>query len=525
MRRNSQQGVAGRLLPALCFFLAGAAATAQQRAAPVSLDQLLEKAKLAQSSSRFADAAGLYARATRLEPGIAELWANRGLMEHLAAQPEAALASFAHALTLKPALFTPLLFSAEDEVALKRPSRALPLLDRAANVQPGNPDVAIARAKAYTALGSPGQAAAAYQTATDLRPDKAPAWYGLAVASLDEIESRGSVLAREHASSPWSGVLYAEDLLAQGRLSEGTKLYREAIAKADAPARCKLRQELTVSEENQLSALNAETKAALQEAAAAPSGTAPCTCEGKTPACAYLAGRYAESADMTATDSNQQAADPEALFWSIKANERRAVVALARFEELSPQSPATFDLTGDLYRRQSAPERARAEYARALSLDPHDPAALLGTAAAFLAESHPDQALEFARRGLADRPADPKLNVAVAEALMAKHLYDEALPYAQTSLRTPDKSDAFAHGLLGRIAADKGDTATAIRELRLGLPADRDGSLHFQLARALRKTGDVEGAKAAENESRALVALRLTAAETALQSASETNPN
>jgi hypothetical protein len=44
--------------------------------------------------------------------------------------------------------------------------------------------------------------------------------------------------------------------------------------------------------------------------------------------------------------------DPEAFYWSVKANEQRAVAALAQFESLSPHSPATYDMVGDLYRRR-----------------------------------------------------------------------------------------------------------------------------------------------------------------------------
>ena len=79
------------LLLAMMWVLAGRPGFGQASAA---LDALLEQAQTAQSSAQYAAAASAYAKATRLAPRIAELWANRGLMEHLANQPKHAIASF-----------------------------------------------------------------------------------------------------------------------------------------------------------------------------------------------------------------------------------------------------------------------------------------------------------------------------------------------------------------------------------------------------------------------------------------------
>lgn len=493
-----------------------------------ALENLIVKAQTAQNNSHFAEAAAAYAKATDLEPGIAELWANRGLMEHLAGKTELALASFQHALTINAELLTPLLFSAEDRIALKQPEVALSLLDRAAALHPQNPDIALTRAKAFTMLDRQSEAATAYLSATHFQPSNPAAWYGLAVSSLASIEKDGAMLAHTNNDGTWTKALYADELLTQGRLTEGTKFYTEVGEKAAPQERCKLERELESSEAAELAFLSAETRSHLQEALHA--NPADCTCDSgasSSAACAYLAGDYTFS--RTPANSRTIAAvspaTPEALYWSIRSDERLAVLALSHFEELSPQSPATFDLTGDLYRRQSIPERARLEYAKALAIDAKNPAALLGTAAAYLSESHPGEALTFARRGLADRPEDPKLNLAAAEALVSQHKLDEAEPYLRMSLRGSGDSAAFAHALIGRVAASKGQTDAAIRELRLGLSTDQDGSLHYQLFRLLRKTGDTAGANAAEAEARALVQRRMAHATTALQNMQEASPD
>lgn len=511
----------------------GAQSVAQAGArAGDALDDVLQQAQGAQAAAHYAEAAAAYSRATKLEPRLPELWANRGLMEHLAGQRQAAIDSFRHALALKPALFTPLLFSGVDYLALGKPELAMPFLDRALTQQPKNPDAVMAAAQAHAALKQGRRALTLYQAASDLQPANASAWYGLATVALQAIEDDGGTLARRYGDSPWARALYADELLTQGRVTEATRLYKEAAAAADAETRARFLQMLEAAIQGSWVQVTPEAGASLRDAIGADPRLAPCGASDRTakgpPAdagCAFLAGDYALSAERAGL-----AASAEALYWSVKANERRAVLALSRFEELSPQSPATFDLTGDLYRRRSLEEKARAEYARALAIDPHDPAALLGTAAAWLAESHPEQALATAQQGLTDRPDDPKLNLIAGQAMVEQHQFVPAKPYLQKSLAASAgqtggvEAVAFAHALLGRVAVAEGNTDAAIRELRLGLSSDRDGSLYYQLYRLLRKTGDVAGADAAEAQIRRLKAQRFANAAIALQNAQEQQP-
>lgn len=521
------------LLLAILLLPAVGRARAQTSSAPAdsltgsladSLGNALDRAAAAQGSAHYAAAATAYAAATKLSPRLAELWANRGLMEHLSNQPVAAVASFHQALALKPGLFTAILFTGVDEVALGKPEQALPFLRQALAAQPRNPDATLALAKAYAALHQLRPSADAYQAATDVNPGSSVAWYGLAVSSLGLIEQDGGVLALRHPDSVWARMLYADELLAQNRLKEATSLYGET-SKLATPAQRAIFLRVfdpvpAVDPAQSPQTVPVETLAALRQALQPASDAIPCS-DAPVPsdrgACAFLSGNYARSAGEAAAALAQSPSDLEALFWSVKANERRATLAFTRFATLAPQSPATFDLTGDLYRRRGQPAEARSEYAKALAQDPHDPAALLGTAAAHLSEGHQEQAIAAASAGLADRPEDPRLNLIVAEALVAGHRFADAEPFLQRSLRRDPASDAHVHALLGRVAAEQGETDYAIAEMRLGLSSDRDGSLHFQLYRLLRKSGDLAGAQQAEAGARALQAQRLQHAAVAVE--------
>lgn len=59
----------------------------------------------------------------------------------------------------------------------------------------------------------------------------------------------------------------------------------------------------------------------------------------------------------------------------------------------------------------------------------------------------------------------------------------EAVPHL-AKVRTPE-----AQAALGRAYLALDQPAKAVPALRAGLAADRDGSVHFQLARALQRTG------------------------------------
>ncbi len=112
--------------------------------------------------------------------------------------------------------------------------------------------------------------------------------------------------------------------------------------------------------------------------------------------CLYLKEQYLATSLAAERQLQVQPNHPEALFWSAKANERRAVDGLGHFEELAPHSAATYDLLGYLDRRRMQPDGALLQYDKALALAPHDPSALLGRAAALLSIGKLDVAIATA---------------------------------------------------------------------------------------------------------------------------------
>ena len=221
-------------------------------------------------------------------------------------------------------------------------------------------------------------------------------------------------------------------------------------------------------------------------------------------ACAYFTGDYALAARASESLAASAAHSAAALYWSIKANERLAFIALDKFQQLEPNSARSHLLLGDIYRQRGRFDDALSEYQKALAITPNDPAALLGLASAYLGNGDIEKTIQTAQLGLNQTPDDAELNLLMGEALVSSHRYAEAEPFLLKALAAKPQMLPHVHALLGQVYAEAGKTQEAIEQLKLGLSSDQDGSLHYQLARLYRRTGDTKAAAAAIEQMKAI---------------------
>lgn len=236
--------------------------------------------------------------------------------------------------------------------------------------------------------------------------------------------------------------------------------------------------------------------------------------------CAYFTGDYNLASTAAAAITPQSAA---ALYWSVKANEHLAFTALEKFARLEPNSARSHLLLGDMYRQRRRYDDALSEYQKALAITPNDPAALLGLASSYLGDAQIEKTIQTAQLGLQQTPADPELNLLVGEALVAQHQFAPAEPFLKKALNAKPQMLPHVYALLGEVYAQTGKTQQAIEELKLGLPSDEDGSLHYQLARLYRQTGDNKAATTAIEQMKVLQQRRLQGAVVALKDSHPTN--
>ena len=228
-------------------------------------------------------------------------------------------------------------------------------------------------------------------------------------------------------------------------------------------------------------------------------------------ACSFYTGDF-QTTLAAAKKLRQARADETGLYWSIRAEQRLAILYLVYAAEVEPDSIRLHELLAESYRDRGKYSEAEAEYKVALDINPKEFAALIGDAATYLQEQRIDLAAEMIQRALAQNPSDPEANYVMGEVLIAKHEYAEAEPYLKAGLAAKADLVPRIHVLLGQVYASQGDTAHAIEEFKAGLSSDDDGSVHFQLGRLYQKAGEAKLAAAAFEEAKALVRRKQEAA-------------
>lgn len=220
--------------------------------------------------------------------------------------------------------------------------------------------------------------------------------------------------------------------------------------------------------------------------------------------CAFSTGDYRQAFDASARLALIPATEAEGLYWETKSAQRLATQALERASEMDPGSPKLHVLLGDLYRQRKFFPSAEQEYRKALALAPHDTGALFGLSLALLANDQIDEAFQITQAALKNASDDPELNAMMGEILCAGNDFVGAEPYLKKGLNTKPEYVPHVHALLGKVYARTGRTELAIAELKFALAEDKDGTLHYQIARLYLKVGDRDSAKQALDASQRL---------------------
>lgn len=217
--------------------------------------------------------------------------------------------------------------------------------------------------------------------------------------------------------------------------------------------------------------------------------------------CAYYSGDYRASFAASGRWLKANPRDPEGLYWRARSSVRLAVSALTRAGEAGLNSVKVHLLLGDAFRERQNYKEGEQEYRKALELDPENFAARLGLASAFFQAFKFDQALPEVQTALKLNSKDPEANYMMGEILVYRRQYEEAFQYLRVALNGPPANLPRVHALLGKVYAAQGRTAEAVAELKGSLPADSDGSYHYQLYQLYKKLGDEKAAAAALKKS------------------------
>lgn len=190
---------------------------------------------------------------------------------------------------------------------------------------------------------------------------------------------------------------------------------------------------------------------------------------------------------------------PEAEYWLFRTCVELGERVLANTVIAHPDSVRSHLLMADFAVQQDNYQSAKIEYEAALALRPDDPEILLLYVRVLETARETDKALEQAMRGADRFPHHAGLNLEVGDIVLTTGGDPSiAINYLERSV-SADPTPVKPHVDLAKAYAHKQRTNDAISEINKVIKFDKDGAMHYQLARWYNQTGRrIEAAEALE---------------------------
>ena len=222
---------------------------------------------------------------------------------------------------------------------------------------------------------------------------------------------------------------------------------------------------------------------------AAEQNLGPANCAVEKLWCDFSAGRFEE-----VVKGAKAKGGPEGLYWLARAYRE---LALQSFDELNdlPESSELHGVKARLLREEQKYEESAEEWRGALKLKPGDRNLQRELATTLYLSEKYQSILPELEQLLKQQPDSANLNFFVGDSFLQTEQAEKAVPYLEAALRLDPKL-LPAHVSLGLCYTRLDEAEKAIPHLQAGLKLDTNGRLYYLLARAYRKTGQVELAKA-----------------------------
>jgi superkiller protein 3 len=458
----------------LLFFALGAQAQSPE------LVEKAERGRDLMAQHKFGEAASIYRQLVEAVPDNPGLLLNLGMALHLAGHSREALAPLQNALKLDPTITPAWLFVGASYLDAGDPERALQPLEKFVRLQPEDPGGHQTLGDALLATNKLRDAASEYKKLSELEARNPHAWYGLnkSYTALADMAFK-AVEKRAPESAGWFA-LVADERVRRQQLHSAFFFYKKAEA-ADP----------------NLPGLHASIADVYQKtghvdwAETERRRDARGSCQAGPLACNFFAGRYEEIV-------RSEASTAEAFYWQSRAFARLAQSAFQRLEQL-PENPEIHELRAGQRSAQRQYHESAEEWRKALRYAPNDEHLKQELLASVYRSADYPAALKLADELLRENPSSAQLNLLKGEILVASQDTAKAIPYLKTALKYNPKLVA-AHRALGQAYMQSGRQAEAVPHLQAAASTDEDGSLHYQLARAFRATGQPDLAQKALEE-------------------------
>jgi predicted Zn-dependent protease len=441
-----------------------------------------QQAKQLMAEGHFAEAAVVYKTLVQAVPGNAGLLLNLGMAQHMAGDEASAIRTLEAALKLQPQLRPALLMLGDAYLQRDQPAKALPLLRKAAALDPGQMDVQRMLVQAASMLNLHEEAVthlrkllAAEQAEPILWSMAGKQYEALAQEAFESLQKLGP-------DSAYLAALVADSRSRGQQKRAAFFFYRQALERNP-----KLRGAHAAIAEIYRQTGHPDW-AATEERAEASLG--PLNCAAEKLACDFAAKRYLQL--ITGAKLSKTVASA---YWQARGWNALAVEAFSRLEQM-PDSAPKLELQAEMLRDRKQYAESVKSWRAALALAPgdatieHELVMTLCMAQDFAA------AQPMLDRLLKLEPGSAALNFLQGDVYLNQQLPEKALPYLQKAVAA-DPQMMQAKAYLARVYLQLGQAENASIYLKEVLPADEDGTLHFELARAYRAAGKADLAKQA----------------------------
>jgi len=433
-------------------------------------------------SGNYSEAIPLYRRLIATFPKVAGLRANLGTAYYFSGDYRKAVAELEAALTADKTLVDVHMLLGSAYVLTGQNRKAIDPLQDHLRRKPDDPRAREALGDAWLGLGEPLKAAAEFRRFSELEPSNPKAWRGLGKAYESMAADGFARLEKQAPESEYWLALVADSRIVRQQFRSAFFLYKKALEKNP-----RLRG-LHAALAKVYAATGHPDWAAAEEQKEAAFGSPECPSDKVV--CAFFAGRYQEVVTLAAASGTA-----EDLYWLSQACNRLAVEAFSRLASL----PASFELhqlRAEVFEDQGDYLQAVKEWENALELAPGNPGVRRSLALSLFLSRNYDRAKPLIDDLLKADPTSAELNYLAGEILLSQEKAVEAVPFLQKAVAA-DKAFIPGHKSLGRALLALQQPARAVPHLEIALSADEDGSVHYQLAQALRGSGQQERARVA----------------------------
>ena len=452
---------------------------AQPAGTPPAVAALRAEGEAAMEASRFGDAEAIYVRLVALTPADPIAQMQLGMARAMGGRTAEAIGPLRAALALRSDLVPAKLFLGISYMELGRARDAVAPLRQVIAADPDNAHARQALAEALLTLEEFADASRQLAMLAKTQGQSPQLWAALG-RSYEGIARQAFARLQEiDPDSPYVWLLAADVLTIEEKYPQAFSLVKKA--QQALPTLPGVHHTLA-----RVYAASGHADWAATERQKAEAETPACA---QVPvACLYLTGKLEDALARTSG-----ARQPAALYWRARAANDLAGRSFETLEKLPP-SVERYVMRAGIARDQGLALEAVTQLREALKLAPGDPGIERELAGALHAARDFEGALPLLEKLHAMAPDAPDLLVALGDTLLQAQQIDRAVTLLSRAVAL-DPSRLDAHAALGRALMQAGDAAKAIPHLEKVLPVDADGSMHYQLAQAMQRTGQPARAK------------------------------